>query len=252
MIEINAVSKRFSKNLALDQVSLRLEAGQIFGLLGGNGAGKTTLMRILCTLLRADSGTLRVNGYNVLTEPLKVRQQIGVVSAGMGVYERLTGRENLQFFAELNTLPKPKIAERIAILSSELGIGDWIDLPAAGYSTGMKQKIVIARAVLHEPMVLMLDEASNGLDVLARRALLEFATRYRALGKLVIYSTHVMSEAETLCDRAAILHMGRVIACDSAAALRAQTSAGTLEESFFALTRAVELQNVASQKPVIS
>lgn len=252
MIEINAVSKRFSKNLALDQVSLRLEAGQIFGLLGGNGAGKTTLMRILCTLLRADSGTLRVNGYNVLTEPLKVRQQIGVVSAGMGVYERLTGRENLQFFAELNALPKPKIAERIAILSSELGIGDWIDLPAAGYSTGMKQKIVIARAVLHEPMVLMLDEASNGLDVLARRALLEFATRYRALGKLVIYSTHVMSEAETLCDRAAILHMGRVIACDSAAALRAQTSAGTLEESFFALTRAVELQNVASQKPVIS
>lgn len=252
MIEINAVSKRFSKNLALDQVSLRLEAGQIFGLLGGNGAGKTTLMRILCTLLRADSGTLRVNGYDVLTEPLKVRQQIGVVSAGMGVYERLTGRENLQFFAELNALPKPKIAERIAILSSELGIGDWIDLPAAGYSTGMKQKIVIARAVLHEPMVLMLDEASNGLDVLARRALLEFATRYRALGKLVIYSTHVMSEAETLCDRAAILHMGRVIACDSAAALRAQTSAGTLEESFFALTRAVELQNVASQKPVIS
>ena len=252
MIEINAVSKRFSKNLALDQVSLRLEAGQIFGLLGGNGAGKTTLMRILCTLLRADSGTIRVNGYDVLTDPLKVRQQIGVVSAGMGIYERLTGRENLQFFAELNALPKPKIAERIAILSSELGIGDWIDLPAAGYSTGMKQKIVIARAVLHEPMVLMLDEASNGLDVLARRALLEFATRYRALGKLVIYSTHVMSEAETLCDRAAILHMGRVIACDSAAALRAQTSAGTLEESFFALTRAVELQNVASQKPVIS
>ncbi len=250
MIEINAVSKRFSKHLALDKVSLTLEAGQIFGLLGPNGAGKTTLMRILCTLLSADSGTVRVNGYDVATQALQVRQQIGVVSAGMGVYERLTGRENLQFFAELNDLAKPKIAERIAALSHELGIGDWIDLPAAGYSTGMKQKIVIARAVLHEPMVLMLDEASNGLDVLARRALLEFATRYRALGKLVIYSTHIMSEAESLCDRAAILHMGRVIACDSADALRAQTPAGTLEETFFALTRAAESHDVTAGKQV--
>ncbi len=248
MIEIDTVNKRFSKHLALDQVSLTLKAGQIFGLLGPNGAGKTTLMRILCTLLRADSGTVRVNGYDVLTEALKVRQQIGVVSAGMGIYERLTGRENLQFFGELNGIAKRKIAERIAMLSTELGIGEWIDLPAAGYSTGMKQKIVIARAVLHEPMVLMLDEASNGLDVLARRALLEFATRYRALGKLVIYSTHVMSEAESLCDHAAILHMGRVIAYDSATALRAQTAAGTLEECFFALTRAAELHDVAAHK----
>ena len=162
MIEIDAVSKRFSKHLALDNVSLTLEAGQVFGLLGPNGAGKTTLMRILCTLIRADAGTVRVNGYDVRTQALDVRQQIGVVSAGMGVYERLTGRENLQFFAELNGLSKPKIAERIDVLSSELGIGAWLDLPAAGYSTGMKQKIVIARAVLHEPMVLMLDEASNG------------------------------------------------------------------------------------------
>ena len=252
MIEINAVSKRFNKHLALDKVSLTLEAGHIFGLLGPNGAGKTTLMRILCTLLHADSGTVRVNGYDVATQALKVRQQIGVVSAGMGVYERLTGRENLQFFAELNDLAKPKIAERIAALSHELGIGEWIDLPAAGYSTGMKQKIVIARAVLHEPMVLMLDEASNGLDVLARRALLEFATRYRALGKLVIYSTHVMSEAESLCDRAAILHMGRVIACDTADALRAKTPSGSLEETFFALTRAAESHDVSAQKQVLA
>ena len=250
MIEINSVSKRFSKHLALDKVSLSLAAGQIFGLLGPNGAGKTTLMRILCTLLRADAGTVRVNGYDVAGEALKVRQQIGVVSAGMGVYERLSGRENLQFFGELNGLAKAKIAERIDLLCSELGIGEWLDLPAAGYSTGMKQKIVIARSVLHEPMVLMLDEASNGLDVLARRALLEFATRYRALGKLVIYSTHVMSEAESLCDRAAILHMGRVIACDSATALRAQTPAGSLEETFFALTRSAELQDVPAQKQV--
>ena len=248
MIEIDAVSKRFSKHLALDNVCLTLAAGQIFGLLGPNGAGKTTLMRILCTLLRADSGSVRVNGHDARTAALQVRQQIGVVSAGMGVYERLSGRENLQFFAELNGLGKAKIAERIELLSHELGIGSWIDLPAAGYSTGMKQKIVIARAVLHEPMVLMLDEASNGLDVLARRALLEFATRYRALGKLVIYSTHVMSEAESLCDRAAILHMGRVIACDSADALRAQTPAGSLEETFFALTRTAELSDVSAPK----
>jgi sodium transport system ATP-binding protein len=248
MIEIEAVSKRFSKHLALDKIELTLGAGQIFGLLGPNGAGKTTLMRIVCTLLRADSGTVRVNGYDVARSPLQVRQQIGVVSAGMGVYERLSGRENLEFFAELHGLAKATCRARIEALRVQLGIGDWLDLPASGYSTGMKQKIVIARAVLHEPLVLLLDEASNGLDVLARRALLEFAMRYRALGKLVIYSTHVMSEAESLCDRAAILHMGRVIACDSAAALRAKTPAGSLEETFFALTRAAELEGALAER----
>jgi sodium transport system ATP-binding protein len=245
MIEINNISKRFKKHQALSAVSLHMQAGQIFGLLGPNGAGKTTLMRILCTLLRADTGSARVNGFDVANEPLKVRQQIGIVSAGMGVYERLSGRENLRFFAELNGLTRRLCDARIAELSAQLGIGDWLDLPAGGYSTGMKQKIVIARAVLHEPMVLMLDEASNGLDVLARRALLAFAQHYRARGKLVLYSTHVMSEAETLCDRAAILHMGRVIAADSADALRALTPAGTLEECFFSLTRAAELQDGA-------
>jgi sodium transport system ATP-binding protein len=149
MIEIDNVSKRFKKHQALSAVSLHMQAGQIFGLLGPNGAGKTTLMRILCTLLHADSGRAKVNGFDVASSPLQARQQIGIVSAGMGVYERLSGRENLRFFAQLHGLPRSVCEARIAELSAQLGIGDWLDLPAGGYSTGMKQKIVIARAVLH-------------------------------------------------------------------------------------------------------
>ncbi len=237
MIKIERLTKRFKSVAALDGVSLSLSGGQIFGLLGPNGAGKTTLLRIIATLLKPDQGAVFLDGLDVQVQALAVRQRLGLVNAGMGVYERLSGRENLYFFAELYGVKKSRADARIAQLSAELCIGAWIDQPAGGYSTGMKQKIVIARAVLHEPPVLILDEASNGLDVLARRALMDFAINYRALGKLVIYSTHVMAEAQTLCDHAAILHMGRVIANDSVANLRASTPNGTLEEAFFAITQ---------------
>jgi sodium transport system ATP-binding protein len=246
MIKIEHLSKRFKNVQALNDVSLSLSGGQIFGLLGPNGAGKTTLLRIIATLLKPDHGGVFVDGLDVQTHALAVRQRLGLVNAGMGVYERLSGRENLAFSAELYGLQKATAHARIAQLSAELGIGAWIDQPAGGYSTGMKQKIVIARAVLHEPPVLILDEASNGLDVLARRALMAFAINYRALGKLVIYSTHVMAEAQTLCDHAAILHMGRVIAVDSSTNLRASTPAGTLEDAFFAITQQANQQDVAA------
>lgn len=239
MIEITNLSKRFKQTHALHPLNLSIPSGCIFGLLGQNGAGKTTLLRILATLLAPSAGHARIAGLDVVDDGLAVRRKMGTVSAGMGVYERLTGRENLHFFGELYGMKKPDMVARVSELMRELSIGDWIDQRAGGYSTGMKQKIVIARAVLHRPDVLLLDEASNGLDVLARRALLDFAHRCKAQNRLVIYSTHVMSEAEALCDRAAILHQGRLIANDTLQNLMQQSGAASLEQCFINLVSAV-------------
>ena len=240
MIEITHLSKRFKQTQALHPLDLSIPSGCIFGLLGQNGAGKTTLLRLLATLLAPTAGSARIAGLDVATEGLAVRRKLGAVSAGMGVYEKLTGRENLHFFGELYGMRKSAVQARVIELAQELAIGAWIDQRAGGYSTGMKQKIVIARAVMHRPDVLLLDEATNGLDVLARRALLDFALSYRAQNKLVIYSTHVMSEAEALCDRAAILHLGRLVAHDSLENLLQKSGSATLEQCFISLVSASE------------
>jgi sodium transport system ATP-binding protein len=245
MIEITNLSKRFKQTQALHPLNLSIPGGCIFGLLGQNGAGKTTLLRILATLLAPSTGQARIAGLDVVQDGLAVRRKMGTVSAGMGVYERLSGRENLHFFGQLYGMQRSDVQARVSELMRELAIGDWIDQRAGGYSTGMKQKIVIARAVLHRPDVLLLDEASNGLDVLARRALMDFALSCQAQNRLVIYSTHVMSEAEALCDHAAILHQGRLIASDSLPNLLQQSGANTLEQCFINLVSVNEqIKNV--------
>jgi sodium transport system ATP-binding protein len=231
MIEIQGITKRFSpQRAALDGVSLNIQAGQIFGVLGPNGAGKTTLLRILCTLLKADSGSLRVAGFDALRDAASVRRCLGVLNADMGLYSRLSGRENLQFFAGLYGLKQ--CAPRIESLCQLLQIGTWIDQRVGGYSTGMRQKVNIARALIHMPRVLILDEASNGLDVMARRALIDAARAHAQAGHLVLYSTHVMSEAQTLCERVAILMEGRLVAHDATAALIQRHGQQDLEHAF--------------------
>ncbi len=238
MVEVQELSKRYGqKVLAVDRVSFQAKDGEIYGLLGPNGAGKTTTLRILATLLEPTSGAASVAGFDVKKRPMDVRRAIGVVNGGMGLYDRLTGREILEYFASFYDLSRAQTAQRIEEVSLALEMQDVLDRRAAEYSTGMKQKVVIARAVLHQPAVLILDEATNGLDVVARRAVLDFARAYRGSGRVVIYSTHIMAEAEELCDRAAIIDRGRLIAEDSIPNLKAQVGASNLEDAFFKLTR---------------
>jgi sodium transport system ATP-binding protein len=240
VIETKALTKRFGEKVtAVQDLSFSARAGEVYGLLGPNGAGKTTTLRMLATLLAPSGGTATVAGFDVARQPEAVRRNIGVVNGGMGLYDRLTGRETLEYFAGFYGIGKADAARRIKALEDALEMTELLDRRASEYSTGMKQKIVIARAVLHEPAVLILDEATNGLDVVARRAVLEFARSYRNANRVVVYSTHIMNEAEELCERAAIIDHGRLVAEDSLAALKTKAGASTLEEAFFKLTRSV-------------
>lgn len=234
MIECSSLSKSFGPVRAVHEVGLSVRPGEVYGLLGPNGAGKTTTLRILATLLEADSGSAAVAGYDVASEAESVRRSIGVVNGGMGLYDRLTGAETLRYFGRLHGMSHEAITSRITDLAEVLDLGDALTRQAGGFSTGMKQKIVIARAVLHDPPVLFFDEATSGLDVLARRAVLDLVRRFAADGKTIIYSTHVMSEVEELCDRAAIIYGGELAAQDSVAGLLSSTGTSSLEEAFFA------------------
>lgn len=237
-VEITDLKKSFAGRVVLDRIQLNVAGGQVFGLLGPNGAGKTTLLRLVCALLRPDSGSVRVAGHAVVENNVQALAQLGVVNNAMGLYERFTGRENITLFGRLAGMDKAQIASRIEQLCQTLDIGAWVDQPARAYSTGMRQKILIARAVVHDPKVLILDEASNGLDIYARRGLLDFSRQFADAGGLVIYSTHVLSEAESLCDSAAIMDHGKILFHGTTAALREHAVDGSLESAFFALANA--------------
>lgn len=235
MLTIQNLSKRYGAFQALRDISFAASEGEIFGLLGPNGAGKTTLLRILATLLEPSSGTATVAGHDIRKDPEGVRRSIGVVNGGMGLYDRLTGREILRYFAGFYDMTDAQTDRRIEELDRLLDLRETLDRRTGEFSTGMKQKIVIARAVIHDPAVLVLDEAASGLDVLARRALLDFVAGYRAPGKLVLYSTHVMAEVEEVCDRVAIVDHGELLTVDSVNGVLARTGERSLERAFFAL-----------------
>lgn len=234
-LDLRDLSKRYGTFTALDRVSLSVEGGQVFGLLGPNGAGKTTLLRILATLLRPTGGTAAVAGLDVTRQPDAVRRCIGVVNGGMGLPARLTGREILHSFGGFYGLSRAQAEARIAELDAALGLGRTLDTRAGDYSTGMRQKVTIARAVIQDPAVLILDEAASGLDIFARRALLDWVAAARRPGRLTLYSTHVMSEVEEVCDRVAVLHGGRLLAEGTQPELLGRTGAQTLEQAFFRL-----------------
>ena len=237
MIEVHDISKSFGSVRAVSNISFSVAAGEVFGLLGPNGAGKTTTLRILATLLQADSGSATVAGHDVKRDAEAVRRTIGVVNGGMGLYDRLSGREILSYFGRLYGMGRDRIDARIAELAGVLELGDALNRQAGGFSTGMKQKIVIARAILHDPPVIYFDEATSGLDVMARRAVLDLVRRFAAAGKAVIYSTHVMSEVEEVCDRLAIIYAGELVAQDTVPGLLAATGSDDLEEAFFTTVR---------------
>ncbi len=235
MILVETLGKTFDDAPVLRGVSFSVSPGEVFGLLGPNGAGKTTTLRILATLLAPTQGRAVVGGFDVVKNPERVRQLIGVVSGGMGLYDRLTGRETLRYFGQLYSLTRRQVDTRIDELDALLGLRDTLGKRASDYSTGMKQKLVIARAVLHDPKILFFDEATSGLDVMARRSVLEFVKGYAAGGRTVLYSTHVMGEVEELCSRVAILYGGELIAQGTPSSLMREAGVGSLERAFFTL-----------------
>jgi sodium transport system ATP-binding protein len=240
MVHVRDLAKSYAdlrrgKWVALQGVSFDAYPGEIFGLLGPNGAGKTTALRILSTVLLPTRGVATINGHDVVREPSRVRRQIGYMSSGTGVYDRMTAWEMVEYFGRLHHMPPETLRTRMEELFERLRMNDFRDMLGAKMSTGMKQKVSIARAIVHDPPVLIFDEPTLGLDVLVARALLQTVAELREAGKCIIYSTHIMREVERLCDRVAIVHHGRILASGSLPELRAAHGENDLEELFFRL-----------------
>jgi sodium transport system ATP-binding protein len=237
VIEVNRLQKIFSDHRggevrAVDGISFHCEPGEVFGLLGLNGAGKTTTLRMLSTALTPTSGTATVVGHDIREDPIRVRASIGFLSGTTGLYHRLTARETVRFFAEFHGLAGGQLDRRVDEILAIFGIDQYAETRCEKLSTGMKQKVSIARAVVHDPPVLILDEPTAGVDVLAAQATLEFVERSRDAGKCVLYSTHIMSEVERLCDRIGILHEGTLRAIGTLGELREQSGQHYLEDIF--------------------
>ncbi len=240
MIHVQHLTKVYNdltrgRFVAVDRVSFTVRPGEIFGLLGPNGAGKTTVLRILSTVLQSTSGIALVAGYDVATQSAEVRRRIGFVSNNTAIYDRMTAWELVHYFGRLHGMPKDVLANRLESLFEQLRMNDFRDVPGSKMSTGMKQKVSIARAMVHDPPVLVFDEATLGLDVLVARNLLSVIRSLRDAGKCLIFSTHIMSEVERLCDRIAIMHRGRILDTGSLEDLRTRHQEKDFEELFFGL-----------------
>jgi sodium transport system ATP-binding protein len=217
---------------AVDGVSFECQAGEIFGLLGANGAGKTTTLRMLSTVLVPTAGTAEVMGFDVVRSPADVRRNIGFYSASTALYPRLTTRETLDFFARINRFPPDRVPDRVAELVRRFGLEKFADARVDKLSSGMKQKVSIARTVAHDPPVLIFDEPTVALDVINALEMRDIIAAERDAGKAILFSTHIMSEAEKLCDRIAIVHDGKIHATGSLEDLRAATGLHYLEDIF--------------------
>ncbi len=240
MIHVRDLTKEYAdlrrgRFVALGGVSFDARSGEIYGLLGPNGAGKTTTLRILSTVLMPTSGSATLNGYDVVRQSSHARHQIGFVSANTAVYDRMSAWEMVEYFGRLHRIPGDTLRARMERLFGRLQMDDIRDLLGAKMSTGMKQKVSIARALVHDPPILIFDEATAGLDVLVARALLNTVSELRDQGKCILFSTHIMREAEKLCDRIAILHRGTILAEGTLDDLRELHHQPDLEELFFQL-----------------
>ena len=227
MIEVHGLSKTYKGKKrtqveALRDVSFTCQPGQVFGLLGPNGAGKTTCLRILSTALRPTRGTAVVGGRDIVEDPRGVRENIGFLSSNTGLYGRLTAREVLGYFGRLFDMKQDRIDARISELAKTFSMEDFLDRPCDKLSTGMRQKVNIARTVIHSPPVMVFDEPTSGLDVLTSRTIVQFIGQCREEGKTVLFSTHIMAEVERLCAHVAIIHQGRLFFSDSVAELRSR------------------------------
>jgi sodium transport system ATP-binding protein len=229
-VAVERLEKTLGSNKVLRGISFDAQAGQIFGLLGPNGAGKTTTLRIICTILAPDSGSVAVLGFDTRKAPEEVRRRIGVVTADIGVYPRLSARENIEYFGRLCGLVGGELTRRTDNVIERLDMGSFSKQRAESLSSGQKQKVAIARAIVHDPEVLMFDEPTSNLDVLASKEVREFMVEAKGRGKCVIFSTHVMHDAERLCDRMTILHEGQVVASGTTAEVKGDRR--DLEDAF--------------------
>lgn len=214
-LELNNITKKFDNFTAVDDLSLRVKKGEIFGFLGPNGAGKSTTIRMLCTLLKPTSGSAKIAGYDLIKDPSKVREKIGLVAEKMIMYDDLTASENLRFFGKLYKMPKQKREERINLLFNLVDMQKWNDTQISKFSTGMKQRINVIRALLPEPEILFMDEPTLGLDPQTTFAIREIIRDINSKGVTVILTTHAMTEAEALSDRVAIIDHGKIAALDT-------------------------------------
>ncbi len=234
MIQVQGISKFFGKVKAVQNVSFTASDGQITGLLGPNGAGKSTTLRMLYTLLKPESGTAQVDGFDVQRDPIEVQRRIGVLADARGLYPRLTTRENIRYFGRLHGLEGEALEKQINSLLVLLDMQSIADRKTEGFSTGEKLKVAIARTLVHDPQNVLLDEPTNGLDVMSTRAMRQFILRLRDEGKCVLFTSHIMQEVAALCDQIVIISSGVVSANGSPEDLKRQTGRETLEDAFVA------------------
>ena len=232
MIEVRELAKSFGKVQAVKAVSFTAPDGEITGLLGPNGAGKTTTLRMLYTLMKPDAGTIRVDGIDPVAQPDAARRALGVLPDSRGLYARLTSRENIEYFGRLQGLDNDTIRKRIDDLVKALDMADIIDRRTEGFSHGQRVKVAIGRALIHRPGNVMLDEPTNGLDVMSTRAMRQFLRGLRAAGQCVLFSSHIMQEVAALCDRVIVIAHGQVVASGTPDELREQTGEANLEDAF--------------------
>ncbi len=231
MIVVRNLRKSFGEVRAVNGVSFEARDGEITGLLGPNGAGKTTTLRMLYSLLPPDAGEILIDGLDPTRDAMEIKRTLGVVPDNRGLYSRLTARENISYYGELHGLSRQQISERIRELVETLDMVDFIDRRTEGFSQGQRVKVAIARAMVHEPQTVLLDEPSNGLDVMSTRALRDYVRSLRSAGRSVVLSTHIMQEVAALCDRIVIIAKGEVAADGTAAELLARAGCDSLEDA---------------------
>ena len=236
MIEVRGLRKQFGDVVAVDDVSFEARNGEVTALLGENGAGKTTTLRSIYGLIQPDAGEVRVDGVDGISQPLNARMGLGVLSEARGLYPRLTPREHMRYFAQLQGLARAETETRCEALVDLLGMEDFADRRAAGLSHGENTKVALARALLHDPANILLDEPTTGLDVMSTRAVRELIVELRARGKCVLFSSHVMQEVAAVSDRIVVVSAGKVVASGTPADLRRSTGLDDLEDVFVSLT----------------
>jgi sodium transport system ATP-binding protein len=244
LIEVRNLCKTFHDRKkgdipAVKDVSFQCAPGRVFGLLGRNGAGKTTTLRILATILRPTSGTALIDGLDVTLKPAEVRKRIGYLSGDTKLYDRLSGRELLHYFGELSGMTPASIEGRIAELQVSFQLAEFLDKRVGKMSTGMKQRLSLARVVLHDPPVLIFDEPTSGLDVMGAREVLRIVKDLKSKGRTIIFSTHIMTEAERICDEIGIIERGSILAQGTVPSLRSGNGGGSLEDVFVKTVQAV-------------
>jgi sodium transport system ATP-binding protein len=236
MIRLENLDKQFKTVKAVDGLTLEVSKGEVFGLLGENGAGKTTTMRLLATMLKPTGGTAIINGEDLVENPDKVRESIGILFGGeTGLYDRLSARENIAYFGQLNGMEKEELNARIDDLCKRLGMEEYMDRRAGKFSKGMKQKVAIARSIVHNPPIMLFDEPTSGLDVTAIRVVQEFIKELKNEGKTIIFSSHSMAEVEKLCDRVGVINKGKLVAIGTLEELKREHGTDDLEEVFIRL-----------------